>query len=164
MSTTVAAWSRRCLVDVCCDFFSSRLLCFAPAQHSRRKHGGVPCLPLAFSNSTCYYSTCCPTCIVDKDSHPLCEVLVFLLPASAAVDGCQRVGEEQRRSEDEQEIVAYHRLVVRERRCGSAEWCSVQNHLRDHRASCLETRRSRRTSVIPVMVELYDRLSCTTRR
>ena len=160
MSTTAAAWSRRRLVDVCCEIFSSRLLRFAPAQHSRRKHAGVPCLPLAFSGSTCYYSTCCPAC-VDKDSYPLCVRIGYFPHCICGSGWSQRASEtreaiaetERRRTRDHSASSA---RGSRERRC---EWCSVRNRLRDHRASCLETHRSRRSPVITVMVELHDRLS-----
>ena len=40
-TTTVAAWSRRRLVDVCCGFFLSRLLRSSPALRTRRKHAVI---------------------------------------------------------------------------------------------------------------------------
>ena len=136
-----AAWSRRRLVDVCCGFFPSRLLRSSPALRSRRKHADVPCLPLVSAYSTCYYSTCCPTC-VDKDSHPRCVVLVFLLvlhlrAAMVARGLAGSAKRSKRRSRRAKDHSASSARGSRERRSGSTEWCSVRNRLRDHRASCL---------------------------
>ena len=86
-------------------------------------------------------STCCPTC-VDKDSHPRCVVLVFLLVlhlraamvARGLAGSAKRLKRRSRRAKDHSASSA---RGSRERRSGSTEWCSVRNRLRDHRASCL---------------------------
>ena len=115
-TTTVAAWSRRRLVDVCCGFFLSRLLRSSPALRTRRKHADVPCLPLVSATARAYYQIhVLPDMRRQGLAPSLCRLSFLTRTASACSDGCQRVSGKREAIEGERKITAHHRLVVRER-------------------------------------------------
>ena len=83
-STTAAAWSRRRLVDVYCEIFSSRLVCSALCPlctRVRRKHADVPCLPLT-SATGCAIIPRAARHASTRTRTFFVVVSAFLLPAS----------------------------------------------------------------------------------
>ena len=140
-TTTVAAWSRRRLVDVCCGFFPSRLLRSSPALRTRRKHADVPCLPLVSATARAYYQI---HVLPDMRRQGLAPSLCrfgFLtrclcvqrwLPEGLA-GSAKRLKRRSRRAKDHSASSA---RGSRERRSGSTEWCSVRNRL-PARPSCV---------------------------
>ena len=112
-TTTVAAWSRRRLVDVCCGFFPSRLFRSSPALRSRRKHADVPCLPLVSATARAYYQIhVLPDMRRQGLAPSLCRLGFLTRTASACSDGCQRVsGKREAIEETEQASERSQRII-----------------------------------------------------